>query len=426
VPTGSPDRKYIDHVVDAASVASFHRGDNNGLLSAEAIPENSSLLDFKTFAHDYPERLFPLLEQLRPEMMEIFVEYYLLGKSQSFLAQCRAQIQTRIWQSLRIVEQAVGALIVLGANPDRSVLLPIISGASLEPTPFGSLTNLVLLYAKTHSYKMVAREVGAPVPMIRKIFRPAIAALIKSRNLNTAAVGCYIRSLIHQASLTGTGLSKSCLARMRRVKHMHFDAPPSDSEMLMSFGNVASLKETPWSMFEISSEHRMNQIFPNMRKHGVRTLSKKAAQIFAPMDANDELEFGYILARASTPGLTRSLTRIRGISEMAALYSDDGSVRSVITVPHADVAKLIKSHSKQKTSHARMGDFVEILTGEANHYCGEVVQAEGSDLVVSINFPSGRRFTVTADISAVKLLNVSPNHRAFWGKKDLATVEAPE
>ena len=408
---------YWDYVSDAASVQAYRRNEADPLLSAESLPENSSLLDFKSFAQDHPDRLFRLLSKLRVEFQELFIEYYMLEKSQSFLAKTHGCIQTRIWQNLRIIEQAVGALIVLGTDPGHSILLPVVEKAGLDKTEYGSLTDMIVLYAQTQSYAIVAKAISAPVPAVRKIFRPAIAALLGSRDLKAIAVGCYLRSLTHQASLTGNGLSRSCIARLRRVKHLKFDAPPADNSMLLNFGAVASLKDIPWCMFEISSEHRMTQIYPGLKKHGKRLFGKKAAQIFAPTDANGELEVGYIMARSTALASTRSLTRVRGISEMAAHYNEEGAFLKAVTVPHVDVQKMITAHSKHKSTPVHVGDFVEILTGEASRYHGTVTVQKDADIEIEVSFPSGRKFTVSADASAVMVIPQVPiKRRAFWGK----------
>lgn len=412
---------YWNHVADAASVQAYRNQETDPLLSAEALPENSSLIDFKAFAQEHPDRLFRLLSKLRTEFQELFIEYYMLEKSQSFLAKTHGCIQTRIWQNLRIIEQAVGSLIVLGTDPDASILRPIVESAGLDKTDFGSLTDMIVLYAQTQSYAMVAKSVSAPIPAVRKIFRPAIAAFLASKDLKTIAVGCYLRSLTHQASLTKNGLSKSCLARLRRVKHKSFDAPPSDISMMMSFGNIATLKDTPWFMFEISSEHRMTQIFPGLRNHGKRLFGKTAAQIFAPTDSNGELELGYILARSAHANLTRSLTRIRGISEMAATYNEEGTLMKAVLVPDADVQPLIKAHDSHENVRVHVGDFVEILTGEAARYCGTVTSVKNADIEIEVRFLDDRHFSVAADETAVKLLRVPVKHRAFWGQQ--LTVE---
>jgi hypothetical protein len=407
---------YLDYVSDAASVQAYRRNEADPLLSAESLPENSSFLDFKSFALEHPDRLFRLLSKLRVEFQELFIEYYMLEKSQSFLAKTHGCIQTRIWQNLRIIEQAVGSLIVLGIDPGPEVLRPILLTAELENTSFGSLTDMIVLYAQTQSYAAVAKKFNAPIPAIRKILRPAIGACLSSKKLKVIAVGCYLRSLTHQASLTGGGLSHSAIARIRRVKHMKFHAPPSDNTMLMNFGAISVLHDTPWCMFEISSEHRMEQINPSLRKHGKKLFGKRAAQIFAPTDENRELEVGYLMARSVSPALTRSLTRIRGISEMSGHYSEDGTLLKAVTIPNADVQKMIKAHSIDEPTPIRVGDFVEILTGEAARYHGTVVEAEDADMKIEVQFPSGRKFTVDASAADVKLLRVPIKRRAFWGQ----------
>jgi hypothetical protein len=410
---------YWEGIEDAASEAAFNRKDKHGeLISTETIPENTSLIDFRAFAQEYPEKLFPLLAKLRVEWQEMFLSYYLLGKSQSFIARTHGEIQTRVWQQLRLIEQAIGALIVLGTNPDASILRPILYLANLEYTQYGSLTDLILLYAQKQSYAFVADTVKAPRSAIRKIFRPAIKKLLASKDIRALAVGCYLRSLTHQASLTRSGLSSSCRARLQRVHLRRFKAPPSDKLPLLSFGDTSALRNTSWNMFETSSEHRINTILPTLQRYGQKMFSKTAAQIFAPTDANGELEFGYILARSINPTALNSLTHIRGITEMAATYNDAGEFVSAVTVPHADVLKMMASVSAQKTARVRIGDFVEILTGEAAKYCGTVMKTGNPNVIVEVKFPSGRKFSVTADPTAVRVIPKAPLYaRTFYGIK---------
>ena len=417
----SENYSYMDHASDAASFAAFNRHEEtNQLISAESTPENISLIDFEAFAKEYPEKLFPLLARLRPEFQELFLEYYVLHKSQSFLAKTHGFIQTRTWQNLRIIEQAVGSLIVLGPDPDFLRVHEILRAEGLDVCEYGPLAGLITNYAKNQSYAAVAKAFGAPTPAIRKIFRPAIDTLLASKNIKSAALGAYLRSLTHQASLTGGGLSKSCIARIKRVKKLKFAAPAAeDFRPLISLGQVSALHDTPWNMFEISSDHRMAQIFPVLRAQCRRIFGKKPAQIFAPLDGDGELQFGYILARSASKSLTRSLTRVRGISEMSATYDGEGNMQHTITVPDGDVQKLIGIIAAQEIPDINIGDFVQIATGEAAKYHGTVIGVKKSGMItVGVMFPTGRQFIVTADSSAVNLPPRIPlAKRAFWGEK---------
>ena len=409
---------YMNHVANAASYEAFLREDVNPLLSAETLPESGSVLEFGAFAAEYPEKFISFLNHLRPEWQEIAVEYYVLHKSQAFIGKAHGEIQTRVWQQLRIIEQTIGSMILLGPDMNGHELQAILEKAGLETTPYGSLTNMILWYKTSQSYTQVAHAAGAPVPAIRKIFRPAITALLADKDVKTVAVGAYLRGLTHQASLTGVGLSKRCQARTRRVKTLRFTAPPSDDSPLISFGMVASLRDTPWFLLEVSSEYRMNQLGPILRSQGKRVFGKKAAQIFAPVNPNGELEFGYLFARSVSTALVRGLLRIRGISEMASVYNDDGAFGHAVTVPHIDVQKMMNTHDTPPPPVVRPQDFVEILTGPAARYCGTVVRMNAitEALTIEVNFPTGRQFLVTAEPSCVKLLpNVPKQQRKFWG-----------
>jgi hypothetical protein len=407
---------YWSHIADAASVASFHRNEEtDALISAETAPEQSSLIDFATFAAENPERLAELLARIRPEWRELFREYYCLHKSQSFLAETHGFIQTRVWQALRIIEQAVGSMIVLGLDPDKSVLAPILEKANVEYTEYGPLSAMIVLYATTQSYKLVAETFRAKTPAIRKIFRPTIEKLLADKDIRTVAVGAYLRSLTHQASLTKVGFSKSYTARLRRIKCTKFDAPAVDESPLISFGDVSRLKEAPWNMFEIGNDHGMTDIYPLLVRQGKKLFSKKPAQIFAPVNAEGELTLGYIFARCIVPTTTRSLTHIRGVAEMSATYKDDGSIGKAVTIPNADVQTMIAQHGSVSTVSAKLGDFVQIKSGEAKDYCGKVIKSKKGKLIVRVDFPSGRTFLVRAVQSSVARLDIPESERTFWG-----------
>src|SRR6202790_5183873 len=288
---------YMNHVANAASYEAFLREDVNPLLSAETLPESGSVLEFGAFAAEYPEKFISFLNHLRPEWQEIAVEYYVLHKSQAFIGKAHGEIQTRVWQQLRIIEQTIGSMILLGIDINDHELQAILEKAGLETTPYGSLTNMILWYKTSQSYTQVAKAAGAPVPAIRKIFRPAINTLLADKDIKAVAVGAYLRSLTHQASLTGAGLSKRCQARTRRVKTLRFNAPPSEASPLISFGRVDALGDTPWFLLEVSSDHRMQQIGPLLKPQGKQIFGKNAAPIFAPVNLDGGLVFVYLFAR---------------------------------------------------------------------------------------------------------------------------------
>ena len=134
---------YMDHVANAASFEAYKRKEEDPRVSAETLAASNGMIDFKTFAHDYPDKLMPLLEHLRPEFQELFAEYWLLGKSQSFIGDVHGFIQTRVWQNLRIIEQAIGSLILLGTNANEDILAPILEKVGLEKLARGRLSSMI-------------------------------------------------------------------------------------------------------------------------------------------------------------------------------------------------------------------------------------------------------------------------------------------
>ena len=413
---------YWDHISNDASVAGYHETGKieQPLISAETMPESGALLDFKAFAREYPDKLFPLLDHLRPEYREMFIEYYILEKSQCFLARVHGtqQSATRgIWQTLRVIEQTVGALIVLGTNPKPEDIRPILESVNLEITSFGSLAEMICQYNELRSYAKVAKIFKAPTPAIRKIFRPAIEKLLMQRSLQATALGAFLRNATHQASLTKDGFSKSYQARLRRIAKQAFDAPEPENSALVCSGKVESLGDMPWKMFEISPEYKVNRVFATIRKAKNRVFYEKAGQAFAPVDADGELKLGYFFARGNNKFLTAAMTRLRGVCEVSSLYDDQGKFKSEVTVPHAEIQAMIDNHSTHYSTQTKVKDFAEVLTGDAARYCGNVVGvSKTGDVEIEVEFPSGRRFVIHALHSSVKSFgNVPRDRRGFWG-----------
>jgi hypothetical protein len=160
----------------------------------------------------------------------------------------------------------------------------------------------------------------------------------------------------------------------------------------------------------------MAQIMPTLREQGKKIFGKKPAQIFAPLNADGELIYGYLFARSVTTSLTRKLTRIRGIGEMSTVVDDDGNFLHAVEVPHCDVLQMMGGHNPPTVVQGRVGNYVEILTGPAARYCGTITKVDGDGLIVQVNFPTGRCFLVRADVTSVKPLPLTPApKRTFWG-----------
>lgn len=446
-----PAETYWSHVADAASMKMYQSGGTNGdipLISAETVLENASLLGIRSFVRDFPEKIFPLVYQLRPEFQELFIEYYVLGKDHMFLTRVHGQGQTHIWYNLRVIEQAIGALLILGPEPDVETIRRILLDHNLEDAAYtktnadgveetknyGSLASMIALYAKSQSYARVAKSVGATAPIIRKIFGTAppyslkphrkgvLEILLTSKDVKAAAVGSYLHSLTHRASLKGAGLSKKCITRMKRI-NKRFVAPPAEESPLINFGNIAALKNTPWYMFEIDSDHLTDKVIPML--HGAdkdqkvaNVFGTKPGQVFAPLSKTGELQYGYVFARSTSHRVLRSFGKIKGLADASATYTDEGLLKNVMTVPNDDIQKLICEQVLPEREVVKVGSFVQIKTGEASQYCGEVSEIkDNGELKIEIRFQSGRKFVISADPTAVKLLKVPAPNRAFWGER---------
>jgi transcription elongation factor len=97
---------------------------------------------------------------------------------------------------------------------------------------------------------------------------------------------------------------------------------------------------------------------------------------------------------------------------MVSLYDGDGIATGVVTVPAVDILPLIAAHSAQNVrANVRVGDRVEILSGEAKGYTGVLKQGG----VVHVDFPSGRRFLVTAEAGSLRRIGGKATRNDFWG-----------
>ena len=172
----------------------------------------------------------------------------------------------------------------------------------------------------------------------------------------------------------------------------------------------------PWKMFEISPEYKVDRVFAAIRKAKNQVFHEKAGQVFAPVNAEGELKLGYFFARGNNRFLTAAMTRLRGVCEVSSLYDDQGKFKKEVTIPHMEVQAMIDARSTQRSTRVKVGEFVEVLTGDASRYCGTVRTITKISIHVEINFPSGRKFLIHAQPSSVKSFgDVPKEQRGFWG-----------
>ena len=412
---------YVEHITDLVSLDSYQHDEEESEAPSEAAPISSSTLDFTVFATEYPEKLLPVLRQLRPEFQEIFMEYYVLHKPQWFIGDIHGCIQTRIWQTLRIVEKAIGGLLVLGPTPKKSKMRAALLGAGLEATEYGNLSAMIAAYAETRSYAEVAKRFNAPAPAIRKIFRPAVKNLLAAKTIEATAIGAWLRSLIHQASLRKEGISKRAIRRLNRTKVHTFVAPALENTPLLTIGDARRLHNAPWTMLELSwdGEQNLVPVRDAVQAQMKKIFGRSAAQVFLPIDGEGKPLYGYIFARST--GSVRGLLKIKGVSSIATQYhdSEDSSSADIpdaraVLVPDTDVQGMISQYQPPQPPAVHIGDFAQIMTGPAAMYCGTVTEVKKS-VEVRVDFPTGRQMIISADPSSVKLLEARPEQRAFWG-----------
>ena len=93
----------------------------NKTISAETdIEVDRSDAMFK-LATDEPERFLELVGYLPHLIQDIFYQYYLLGRTQTQIAQLLGCSQTNIWQDLRLGKEAICAIIAFGGPPPTSI-----------------------------------------------------------------------------------------------------------------------------------------------------------------------------------------------------------------------------------------------------------------------------------------------------------------
>jgi transcription antitermination factor NusG len=169
-------------------------------------------------------------------------------------------------------------------------------------------------------------------------------------------------------------------------------------------------------MFEISSEFQMKDILPALQTYSKRVFGRKSAQIFAPLDTQGNLIFGYFFARSMTQKTTRSITNVRGVSSVAAYHNAEGRITHAVTVSNEEVQNLMRQYQVRPVPKIQRDDFVKILTGAAANYCGTVVQANKEKITIEVLFPTGRKFIVRGTPASVELLpSAASRQRTFWG-----------
>ena len=102
---------------------------------------------------------------------------------------------------------------------------------------------------------------------------------------------------------------------------------------------------------------------------------------------------------------------------MSTVCDEDGNFVHAVTVPHVEVQALITKHGSPHISKVGVGDFVEILTGDAKGYHGTILKILPNNVRVRIDFPSGRQFLIDADPTSISRTEVPKNKQTFWGRR---------
>lgn len=92
----------------------------SGLSSAESDPSQDRSLAIVSLAAEQPERFMELLSHLPALVQDVFLQYYVLRRTQAQIAETLGINQSPdVWQALALGSEAICAIIAWGPDPKK-------------------------------------------------------------------------------------------------------------------------------------------------------------------------------------------------------------------------------------------------------------------------------------------------------------------
>lgn len=163
--------------------------------------------DISSYIFDNFRDFLRILKFLAPEDQELLLGYYLLSKTQWSLARVHNSTQTLCSFKLRLAIKKVGTYMLLGV-PTVDKINSILE--KLEHTNYNEnvkLADLIDMYSKTRSFKLVAAYFKIKRPDVRRALSGLAKELLEQKDIHMLALGAFVFGLIDKASAQGKGLS---------------------------------------------------------------------------------------------------------------------------------------------------------------------------------------------------------------------------
>lgn len=191
------DRKNcFETTADIRSLASYYHDPDSvlsgqRLTSAETDPEADRSLAIANLALDAPERFLELVGELPAPIQDIFLQYYLLGRTQTQIGYLLGRSQTAVWQQRDIGLEAMCAFIFFEGPPTVSQMVE--AGMAERTASYADE------YRKTRSFACVAGWHFAEVKEVRRSLLEAQGRMAKG-NRTQKLIAAWLSVLLFRAA----------------------------------------------------------------------------------------------------------------------------------------------------------------------------------------------------------------------------------
>jgi transcription antitermination factor NusG len=210
--------------------------------------------------------------------------------------------------------------------------------------------------------------------------------------------------------------------------------------MILTYGDVALLDETPWYALELRSNKTAEETIKRIGKAMPSIFKNDPAEVFVPIQNRDLDKFElmtecYIFARSVDVNRVSKLRQILGVVQIAS-KNDVQRPSHYLKMPNDYVQELIKQCEDahyQRPMNVSVGSFVRIIDGHTRDFCGTVLSMNSESCCIRLTLKT-KEIVVETPICNVVDLSFIPEHlRVFYYSdaiqetvKDLDADEAIE
>lgn len=196
MPLPQADFTYWNIQTDRASAESFDENDpfKTNLLSVETRPD-LTIGDVLEFSQVDPERFAHALTVLRPRDREIMLHYYIVRKTQTWIAELFGIRQTDVWIILRKCRRVLAASLALGGTPTAAQIAVILGQSAERISPYNggrgsrvSLTNYLCRFLEG-GIRRVSSPFHVKKSTAERLISREIEKLMQRRELEARSLG---------------------------------------------------------------------------------------------------------------------------------------------------------------------------------------------------------------------------------------------